>query len=182
MPFMVNYLLIFYIIFECICNAFAEFTRWGQFSGSGAASQMDIDESSADSLIGLSTRTGRTYSPVVGFPAPDVFMLARWNSTSFDEFSRRWNKPVHSFLLRHVYASTISAYKISKFQAAFVTFFLSALVHELVMAIVTKKIRMYLFLMQVSPVTWRYFSLQRRLVVVAKLASIYFLGFPYSGP
>lgn len=26
-PFMVNYLLIFYIIFECICNAFAELTR-----------------------------------------------------------------------------------------------------------------------------------------------------------
>ncbi|KAF0494959.1 MBOAT-domain-containing protein [Gigaspora margarita] len=27
-PFMVNYLLIFYIIFECICNVFAELTRF----------------------------------------------------------------------------------------------------------------------------------------------------------
>lgn len=26
-PFMMNYLMIFYIIFECICNAFAELSR-----------------------------------------------------------------------------------------------------------------------------------------------------------
>jgi sterol O-acyltransferase len=72
-----------------------------------------------------------------------------WNSISFDEFSRKWNRPVHTFLLRHVYATTISSYKFSKFSAAFVTFLLSALVHELVMAVVTKKVRMYLFVLQV---------------------------------
>lgn len=55
-----------------------------------------------------------------------------WNSISFDEFSRKWNRPVHTFLLRHVYATTISTYKLSKFSAAFVTFLLSALVHECV--------------------------------------------------
>lgn len=27
LPMMINYLLIFYIMFECICNAFAELTR-----------------------------------------------------------------------------------------------------------------------------------------------------------
>lgn len=64
-----------------------------------------------------------------------------WNSTSWDEFARKWNKPVHSFLLRHVYASSISYHGMSKPSAAMVTFFLSALLHELVMAIVTKKIR-----------------------------------------
>lgn len=58
--------------------------------------------------------------------------------------------PVHAFLLRHVYASTITTYRLSKFQAAFFTFLLSALIHELVMAVVTKKIRFYLFAMQVS--------------------------------
>lgn len=36
--------------------------------------------------------------------------------------------------------------------AAFVTFLLSALCHELVMAVVSKKVRPYLFLMQVSSV------------------------------
>lgn len=48
---------------------------------------------------------------------------------------------MHTFLLRHVYASSISSYKLSKKSAMFLTFLLSAAVHELVMAIVTKKIR-----------------------------------------
>ncbi|WRT69249.1 uncharacterized protein IL334_006233 [Kwoniella shivajii] len=73
-----------------------------------------------------------------------------WNSTSWDQFSRKWNKPVHTFLLRHVYASTMTGLQLSRTSAAFVTFFLSALCHELVMAVVTKKIRPYLFLMQMA--------------------------------
>lgn len=67
--------------------------------------------------------------------------LHQWNATSWDEFSRKWNKPVHTFLLRHVYASSMSSYKLSRQSAMFFTFLLSAAVHELVMAIVTKKIR-----------------------------------------
>jgi len=109
-PFMVNYILLFYIIFECICNAFAELSRF----------------------------------------ADRQFYEDWWNSTSFDEFSRKWNKPVHTFLLRHVYGTTLKAYKLSKFQAAFVTFLLSACLHELVMAVVTKKLRLYLFAMQMA--------------------------------
>ncbi|WVQ63720.1 uncharacterized protein L199_001873 [Kwoniella botswanensis] len=73
-----------------------------------------------------------------------------WNSTSWDQFSRKWNKPVHTFLLRHVYASTMTGLQLSRTSAAFVTFLLSALCHELVMAVVTKKIRPYLFLMQMA--------------------------------
>ncbi|TCD71824.1 hypothetical protein EIP91_003167 [Steccherinum ochraceum] len=107
-PFMVAYLLLFYIIFECICNGFAELSYF----------------------------------------ADRQFYDDWWNSTSWDEFSRKWNKPVHTFLLRHVYASTMSSYKISRQSAMFLTFLLSAAVHELVMAIVTKKIRMYLFTLQ----------------------------------
>ncbi|GAA5943472.1 uncharacterized protein JCM15063_006483 [Sporobolomyces koalae] len=109
-PFTCCYLLIFFIIFECICNVFAEVTRFSD----------------------------------------RAFYSDWWNSTTFDEFSRKWNVPVHTFLLRHVYTSTMTTYKFSKFQAAFVTFFLSACVHELLMAVVTKKIRMYLFVMQMA--------------------------------
>lgn len=65
----------------------------------------------------------------------------QWNATSWDEFARKWNKPVHVFLLRHVYASAISSHKLSRGWASFWTFFLSAAVHEFVMAIVTKKLR-----------------------------------------
>jgi sterol O-acyltransferase len=67
--------------------------------------------------------------------------ISQWNSTSWDEFSRKWNKPVHNFLLRHVYASTITSYQLSRSRAMLVTFLLSAAAHELVMAVVTKKIR-----------------------------------------
>ena len=43
----------------------------------------------------------------------------------------------------------MSSYKLTRSGAMFVTFLLSAAAHELVMAIVTKKIRFYLFMMQV---------------------------------
>jgi hypothetical protein len=65
----------------------------------------------------------------------------QWNSTSWDEFARKWNKPVHTFLLRHVYRPTRNSYRISRSGAMFLTYLLSALAHELVMVIVTKKIR-----------------------------------------
>lgn len=108
LPFMVAYLLLFYIIFECICNGFAELSRF----------------------------------------ADRQFYEDWWNSTSWDEFSRKWNRPVHQFLLRHVYTSTMRSYKLSKTSAMVITFLLSAAVHELVMVVVTQKIRMYLFMSQ----------------------------------
>jgi len=82
--------------------------------------------------------------------SPCCFLTSthRWNSTSWDEYARKWNKPVHVFLLRHVYASTISSLNFSKGSATFATFLLSALAHELVMGVVTQKIRLYLFLLQ----------------------------------
>ncbi|KAJ4475066.1 MBOAT, membrane-bound O-acyltransferase family-domain-containing protein [Lentinula aciculospora] len=101
LPFMMAYLLLFYIIFECICNAFAELSCF----------------------------------------ADRQFYEDWWNSTSQAEFSRKWNKPVHSFLLRHVYASTMMSHKLSRKSAMFVTFLLSACIHELVMVVVTKKFR-----------------------------------------
>lgn len=110
LPMMVNYLLIFYIIFECVCTGFAELSYF----------------------------------------ADREFYQDWWNSTTWDQFSRKWNKPVHTFLLRHVYASTMDGLQLSRTSATFVTFLLSALCHEMVMAVVTKKIRPYLFMMQVS--------------------------------
>ncbi|KAJ3511114.1 hypothetical protein NLJ89_g4281 [Agrocybe chaxingu] len=109
LPFMMAYILLFYIIFECICNAFAELSYF----------------------------------------ADRQFYEDWWNSTSWDEFSRKWNRPVHAFLLRHVYAATILSYRLSKTSAMFVTFLLSACAHELVMVVVTQKLRMYLFTLQI---------------------------------
>ena len=72
-----------------------------------------------------------------------------WNSTSWDEFSRKWNRPVHTFLLRHVYASAMTSLGLGKLGAMMFTFLLSAAAHELVMLIVSQKLRMYLFFLQV---------------------------------
>lgn len=69
-------------------------------------------------------------------------------SVSYDEFSRKWNKPVHKWLLRHVYAQSMESYRLSKANATFVTFLFSSCLHELVLVIVTRRIRMYLFVLQ----------------------------------
>ncbi|KAG6890320.1 hypothetical protein C0995_009527 [Termitomyces sp. Mi166 len=128
LPFMIAYLLLFFIIFECICNAFAELSYF--------ADRQFYEDWVIWAVLNI-TVTGIN------------FIKFRWNSTSWDEFSRKWNKPVHAFLLRHVYAPTILGYGASKTWAMFLTFLLSACVHELVMVIVTKKFRFYLFVLQI---------------------------------
>ncbi|UNI15604.1 Sterol O-acyltransferase [Purpureocillium takamizusanense] len=71
-----------------------------------------------------------------------------WNCVSWDQFARLWNQPVHLFLLRHVYHSSISSMKVNKHTATLITFFLSACVHELVMLCLFKKLRGYLLALQ----------------------------------
>ncbi|KAL9094012.1 MAG: hypothetical protein Q9165_003682 [Trypethelium subeluteriae] len=66
-----------------------------------------------------------------------------WNSTDWLEFSREWNIPVHNFFRRHVYSA--SRANVSRPVATVITFFISALAHELVMICITKKFRGYGF-------------------------------------
>ncbi|KAG6039545.1 hypothetical protein E4U41_002437, partial [Claviceps citrina] len=69
-----------------------------------------------------------------------------WNSTDWMEFSREWNIPVYSFLRRHVYSA--SRPHTGRIPATVLTFLVSALMHELVMACISKKIRGYGFVCQ----------------------------------
>lgn len=69
-----------------------------------------------------------------------------WNSTDWMEFSREWNIPVYSFLRRHVYSA--SRPHIGRTRATIITFFISAVGHEIVMACITKKLRGYGFVCQ----------------------------------
>ena len=71
-----------------------------------------------------------------------------WNCVTWDEFSRIWNIPVHKFLLRHVYHSSISAFNFNKTQATLFTFFLSSVIHELSMYVIFKRMRLYIFFFQ----------------------------------
>jgi len=68
-----------------------------------------------------------------------------WNSNTFDEFARKWNKPVHEFLLRHVYLESINTYKMSKNNATLLTFLFSSIVHEFFMTFTLKIFRPWLF-------------------------------------
>ncbi|KAI1342202.1 MBOAT-domain-containing protein [Xylariaceae sp. FL0016] len=69
-----------------------------------------------------------------------------WNSTDWMEFSREWNVPVYSFLRRHVYATSKAT--IGRNMATLITFLVSAMGHEIVMACITKKLRGYGFVCQ----------------------------------
>ncbi|KAH8652281.1 MBOAT, membrane-bound O-acyltransferase family-domain-containing protein [Xylariales sp. PMI_506] len=69
-----------------------------------------------------------------------------WNSTDWMEFSREWNVPVYSFLRRHVYAT--SKPMIGRHMATLITFLISAVGHEIVLACITKKLRGYGFVCQ----------------------------------
>lgn len=123
-PFMMEYLLVWYLIWETILNFLAEITYFADRS----------------------------------------FYDAWWNCVSWDQFARDWNRPVHNFLLRHVYHSSISAFKVNRHTATLITFGLSACVHELVMWCIFKKLRGYLLVLQMCqlpvslfcllPLTW----------------------------
>lgn len=54
-----------------------------------------------------------------------------WNSTSFSEFSRKWNKPIHNWLLHHVYLP-LQAMGLPPTVARYSTFAISIVAHELV--------------------------------------------------
>lgn len=112
LPFLGCYLMIWFIIFECICNGLAELT----------------------------------------YLADRDFYGDWWNSTTFDEFARKWNKPVHEFLLRHVYLESLETYKLSKRSATLFTFLVSAALHECVFAIVFRTVKMYFFILQMLQV------------------------------
>lgn len=64
-----------------------------------------------------------------------------WNSTTFEEFNRKWNRPVHLFLYKHVYNELIVHYGLSKRVAQMTTFLFSALLHEMIMALIIKQIK-----------------------------------------
>ncbi len=69
-PMTAFYVLLFFLVFECILNISAELTRF----------------------------------------AERRFYDDWWNSTTFSEFARTWNRPVHEWLMKHIYrcASTLS--------------------------------------------------------------------------
>ena len=67
-----------------------------------------------------------------------------WNSTNFDEFSRKWNKLVHEFLYRHYYLEYLIKYRLTVFQAMILTFAFSTVFHELCFIAIFRRFSPYL--------------------------------------
>ena len=54
-----------------------------------------------------------------------------WNSTSFEEFARKWNRPIHEFLLRHVHLESQVTLGLNRSLSTMVTFLYSIIAHEI---------------------------------------------------
>lgn len=52
-----------------------------------------------------------------------------WNAGDLSEYWRKWNFPIHSFLIRHIYFP-LRRRKVHKAVSLFLTFFVSAVAHE----------------------------------------------------
>ncbi|CAG9310946.1 unnamed protein product [Blepharisma stoltei] len=72
-----------------------------------------------------------------------------WNSTTFEEFNRKWNRTVHLFLHKHVYLECLQRYQLSENTSKFITFFFSACCHEMVLALICRDIKPYLMLLMI---------------------------------
>lgn len=96
----------FYLVFESMCNFFAELSK------------LDYRE----------------------------FYDDWWNSHTFEEYNRKWNKPVHMFLYRHVYLELIMRWRTSKMVAQIVTFLFSAFLHEFLLAVIFRIVRPFFLL------------------------------------
>ncbi|KAI9218829.1 MBOAT, membrane-bound O-acyltransferase family-domain-containing protein [Blastocladiella britannica] len=71
-----------------------------------------------------------------------------YNSSTFEQFARKWNRPVHEFLHRHVYLELHKEFAVPKPKAQFLTFLFSSVLHEAAIFVITRKFRMYFFVMQ----------------------------------
>ncbi|KAI0024217.1 MBOAT family protein [Xylariomycetidae sp. FL0641] len=141
-PFMMEYLMAWYLIWETTLNILAELTYFADRS----------------------------------------FYDTWWNSVSWDQFARDWNRPVHNFLLRHVYHSSISSMRVNKHTATLITFFLSAVVHELVMWCIFKKLRGYLLVLQMCQLPLVRLSRTRWLRNQKTIGNIMFWVGIFTGP
>lgn len=94
----------FFLVFEAVLNAAAEVRAGGGGRREGKSGSRARRLSSI--LHFLPSCTLRRYAPphlvqVTRF-GDRTFYEAYWNASTFAEFSRQWNVPVHVFLLRHV--------------------------------------------------------------------------------
>mmetsp|Transcript_28427 Transcript_28427/g.60207 ORF Transcript_28427/g.60207 Transcript_28427/m.60207 type:complete len:777 (+) Transcript_28427:167-2497(+) len=74
-----------------------------------------------------------------------VFYKDWWNASEVSAYWRLWNMPVHYWLVRHAYFPSIRM-GLSKTGATFVVFFVSAVMHEVLISVPCHMVRVHSFL------------------------------------
>eukprot|EP00798_Chlamydomonas_sp_ICE-L_P009854 gene9854-7744_t len=67
-----------------------------------------------------------------------------WNASTLGEYWRLWNMPVHKWMLRHVYFPSVR-FGMSRFSAGVLSFFVSAVFHELLLGVPLHMLRYWVF-------------------------------------
>lgn len=80
----------------------------------------------------------------VTYFADRKFYGAWWNSSTLEHFWRQWNIPTHFWLVQHVYKPTRRA-GYSQNAGYFLVFFVSAVFHELIVAVAFRTLRLWAF-------------------------------------
>jgi len=68
-----------------------------------------------------------------------------WNATTVDEYWRKWNQPVHKWLMRTVYFPSMRL-GLPQFAAILMVFFISAFFHELLVGVPLQMLRAWAFM------------------------------------
>lgn len=74
-----------------------------------------------------------------------LFYQDWWNSTTLSDYWRTWNTPVHNWMLLHVYTPSVNN-NIPKTAALLLCFTVSAIFHELVVAVPFQMVKWWSFL------------------------------------
>eukprot|EP01006_Ploeotia_vitrea_P023723 TRINITY_DN56314_c0_g1_i1.p2 TRINITY_DN56314_c0_g1~~TRINITY_DN56314_c0_g1_i1.p2 ORF type:complete len:578 (-),score=250.57 TRINITY_DN56314_c0_g1_i1:2-1735(-) len=72
------------------------------------------------------------------------FYDAWWNATTLDEYWRKWNLPVHNWLVRHLYAPLLR-HGWSKTAGMVAVFLFSAVLHEVLLSVPMQRLRLHAF-------------------------------------
>jgi len=73
-----------------------------------------------------------------------IFYKDWWNATTFEEYWRLWNLPVHYWMVRHLYFPLLRA-GLGRSQAMLLVFTFSAVFHELLVSVPFHMLRFYAF-------------------------------------
>eukprot|EP00002_Diphylleia_rotans_P015260 TRINITY_DN2961_c0_g1_i1.p1 TRINITY_DN2961_c0_g1~~TRINITY_DN2961_c0_g1_i1.p1 ORF type:complete len:596 (-),score=127.16 TRINITY_DN2961_c0_g1_i1:364-2151(-) len=79
------------------------------------------------------------------------FYLDWWNTVSWSGYYRKWNIVVHKFLYRHIYMPCLFSMGYGKNGAMWMTFGISAVIHELILAVAFQYFLPILFILFTGP-------------------------------